>query len=189
MIDLTKLDIADLRMCQKIINDELSARTAKKYKKLYLAFDAVIDNLDDSIDQNPKAWNYPDYRTIHINPGRRQGTTSYIASRFGENDIVFCRNERMLKDFVKLLSGENPLIYELRMYPPPLIQVQNRVFSVNLLVERPHLFRECMHKLRGLKIDKVWFDSCEHVSPETIRKMYNFIAPITSKNIKFIKMG
>lgn len=179
------------------IDLELSNRIKEHYKKLYSAFDVIIDTASQNKKYFDVCYFYEAKRTVQINPSRQTGKTCYIASRFDPNsDIIICHDMRQRNEFIRLLSGEKrdlktgkSLIFELRESSClPLSKTRNRVFSKSDF-ETPLKALQNLLLLSGTSIRRVWIDECSLNPSLNLSAMYNAILPIASDDIVFVKMG
>jgi hypothetical protein len=100
-------------------------------------------------------------QTVKIDLGRQCGKTMYIARTFGQNDVVFTRDTKLMEERIGFWS------------PHFKAQVHN---------VRAKLVEDIGDKVVG----KVWIDDASHVSKDKIDEIYKVYA---GKAEQFILIG
>jgi len=189
---ITNLPLSDLEDLRCSIDKEIATRREENYKKLYSAFDVIIESTQniktDAINYLNVHSYYREMRTVQINPGRLKGKTSYIASRFDKvHDIVICLNMDLRKRFIEVITN-NGLMEDLRCESLPPSSVSGRIFSKHRF-DIQNIEWSDFTSLRSSTIKRVWIDECGYGLPLNINMVYNLVQPVASKEIVFIKMG
>lgn len=182
----------------------MNRRKTEQYEKLYSAFDTIINNVQNRIDYYDKGMYayYRECRTVHINPGRQSGKTTYIAKKFDpHHDIIICYNIEMRQHFISLLLGEKAGNYKGRFFCTAnekciklsLSDLSKRIFTTQEIEQGK--FDNMTRGQHNYSLRKIWIDEPRFSIKNNFNFLYNIIETyltireLSSEDLLFIKMG